>query len=132
MQDASVGGVTFALSATASTATASAAIDLGADTYKPENVEIELSVPALTSVHNPAANTEGFVYVIETSTTSSFAAVAREIASKTVAGSTGPTAAQALRCRLPGNCERYLRGKVTPGATAADASAVTATVKVLF
>ena len=132
IQDASLNPATFALPTTAASSTTSAAIDLGADTYKPENVEVELSVPALTSVMNPATATAGVTYIVETSTTSTFAAVARTIASKNVAGSTGPTALQALRLRLPSDCERYIRGKVTFGTTTADGSTIAATLTLRF
>ena len=123
---------TFALPTAASTSTMSAALDLGADSNKPENVEVELNVPALTSVMNPSGATAGVTYILEVSTTSTFAAVARTIASKTIAGSTGATAAQTLRARLPSDCERYLRGKVTLGATCADSSAVAGYVALKF
>ena len=122
----------FALPTAASTSATSAAIDLGADNNKPENVEVELVVPALTSVMNPAAATAGVTYIIETSTTSTFAAVASTILSKTVAGSTGPTAAVTARCRLPSDCPRYVRGKISFGATTADASAVSAYAALRF
>lgn len=123
---------TFALSATAGSSVTSAAIDLGTDVNKPENVEVELVVPALTSVMNPAASTAGVTYLVESSTTSTFAAVARTIVSKNIAGSTGPTAATNLRCRLPSDCERYIRGKMTLGATGADSSAVSAYLALRF
>ena len=132
IQDASLNPATFALPTTASTSATSAAIDLGADTVKPENVELELSVPALTSVMNPAAATAGVTYIIETSTTSTFAAVARTIYSKNIAGSTGPTAATTARCRIPSDSERYVRGKVTFGGTTADASTLAAALTPRF
>lgn len=131
IQDALLITATFALATGPSLSTTSAAIDLGADTVKPDNVEVALVVPALTSVMNPAGATAGVTYILETSTTSTFAAVARTIMSKNIAGSTGPTAAQSVRARLPSDCERYLRGKVSLGATTADSSTIAGYVAIL-
>lgn len=131
-QDSAINPATFALPTTASTSATSAAVDLSSDTYKPDNVEVELSIPALTSVMNPAAATAGVTYIIETSTTSTFAAVARTIYSKNIAGSSGATAAVAARCRLPSDCERYVRGKVSFGGTTADASTLAGTLSLRF
>lgn len=132
IQDASLNPATFALPTVGGTSATSAAVDLGTDTYKPENVELELSVPELTSVMNPAAATAGVTYVIETSTTSTFAAIARTIFSKNFAGSAVNTAAHDCRVRIPSNCERYVRGKVTFGTTTADASTVAGTFRLRF
>lgn len=132
IQDASLNPATFTLPASAGS-TQSAAIDLGADTLKPESFEVELSVPALSTTINPGTNSAGFIYIIESSTTSTFAAVARTLASITYAGSTTTaTAAALLRTRVPSNCERYIRAKITGGATMADASALVGTVTLRF
>ncbi len=131
VQDATLNPATFTLPTTASTSASSAAIDLGTDTVKPENFEIELSVPVLTSVMNPAAATAGVTYIIEASSTSTFVAT-RGIYTKNVAGSSGNTAALVARCRAPSDCERYVRGKVTFGGTTADASTLVGTVSLRF
>lgn len=120
----------FALPDTAGASTQSTGVDLGADVFKPEAVELVLDVPAMTATMVP--DTKTVTLTIESSTTSVFTAVARTLAAKTVtaasSGSLGLAAMQ-LRCRLPADCERYVRGKVTLGAGTADSSALSATFK---
>lgn len=131
LQDALVDPAAFALPASASSSTQSAAIDLGADEVKPDTVELELSVPALSSTIVP--DTRTVTLIVESSTTSNFAAIARTLASKTLTGAGGAgIAASKLRARLPSDCERYVRFKVTFGASTTDGSAKSATGKVLF
>jgi hypothetical protein len=122
---------TFALPASASASTNSTVIDLGADVYKGENYEVSLVVPALSATIVP--DTRTVTYLIETSTTSAFSAVDRTVFTQTftAAGGTG-VAAQDIRVRLPSNSARYLRGKVTFGASTTDGSAVSATIALRF
>ena len=79
---------TITLLASAGTAN-SAVIDLGTDAFKPECVEANLVTPALNSTHVP--DTRTMTYVIETSTTSNFAAVDQTLYSEvfTASGGTG-------------------------------------------
>lgn len=130
LQDASLNPATFALPSSASSSTQSAVIDLGADTVKPSAVELELAVPALSDTICPSTRTA--TYIIETSTTSAFSAVARTIASKVYTGAGSGVAAATLRCRLPSDCERYVRAKVTFGASTTDGSAVSGTFTARF
>lgn len=130
LQDASLNPATFTLPASASSSVTSAVIDLGTDTVKPESVELELSVPALTDTMVPSTRTT--TYIIETSTTSNFSAVARTIASKIYTGAGSGIAAATLRCRLPSDCERYVRAKITHGASTTDSSAVSGTLSARF
>lgn len=130
IQDASLNPATFTLPAAASASTTSAAIDLGADTFKNAAFELELSVPALSDTMVP--NTRTTTYIFETSTTSNFAAVVRTIASKVFTGAGSGVAATTLRCRVPSDCERYVRAKVTHGASTTDSSAVSGTVSIRF
>jgi hypothetical protein len=132
IQDASLNPVAFALPAAASSSTQSAVIDLGADTYKPENIELDLAIPALSTTIAP--DTRTVTAIIETSTTSNFAAIDATIFSRilTGAGGAGIGAQDALRCRLPSNCARYVRAKVTFGASTTDGSAVSATFTARF
>lgn len=133
IQDSAVNPTaTITLPSAASLSTTSAAIDLGADVQKPETIELDLSVPSLTSAMSPSTNTAGVTYLWESSTTSAFSAVARTIVSKNIAGSTGGTALTSLRTRVPSDCERYVRAKVTLGATASDSSTLAATASVRF
>lgn len=133
LQDASLNPSTFTLPSAASSSTTSSAIDLGADTLKPSHFELELSVPAVSTTINPGGSTAGVTYLFESSTTSTFAAVERIIGSVNFAGSTTTTtAAYVLRARVPSNCARYVRGKVTLGTTCTDASALAATLTLRF
>ncbi len=133
IQDASLNPATFTLPSSAGTSTNSATVDIGSDVYKPEDFEVELSVPALTTTINPGTATAGVTYIIESSTTSTFAAIDQTLASFNAAGSTTTaTIAKLLRTRVPSNCARYIRGKVTLGATTADASALAATLSLRF
>lgn len=134
VQDASLNPATFALPTTIAAAGSktSAAVDLGADTFKNQNFEIELLVPTLNATIAPAASTAGVTYSIESATDSGFTTVARTIVSKTIAGSAQGVAQTALRTRVPSDCERYIRARVLLGTTATDASAVAATLSLRF
>lgn len=131
LQDASISPAAFALPAAASSSTTSAVVDLGVLTVTPEEIEVELSVPALSTTIAP--DTRTITYIIETSTTSNFAAISQTLLTPAVAGAGGVGVAAFLsRVRLPSNCARYLRFKVTFGASTTDGSAVNATGKILF
>jgi hypothetical protein len=132
IQDASLNPATFSLPTTAGTPTTSAAVNLGADVYKSERVELELSIPALTNTMAPSTSTAGVTYSIETSTTSTFAAIARTIVSQNLVGTGAGIAAQKLRCRLPADCEQYIRAKVLIGTTCADSSTIAGTLTLRF
>lgn len=133
-QDASLNPATFALPTTllAAGSKQSAAIDLGVDTYKGETVEVELSIPALNSTIAPAGATGGVTYAIESGTTSTFTTASRIIGSITIAGSGSGVAATVLRARVPSDCERYVRARVTLATTCTDASAVAGTLTIRF
>lgn len=130
IQDASLNPVALALPGAASTTVTGAAIDFGADTVKPENVEIDVAVPALSDTILPSTRT--MTIIVETSTTSVFTAVAREIYRKVLTGAGAGWVATIHRCRLPSDCERYVRLKITSGASTTDASAVSATASLRF
>lgn len=131
IQDASLNPATFALPTTVGNKT-SAAVDLGADTFKPERFELELSVPALTDTMAPATSTAGVTYSIESSTTSTFSAVARTIVSKNLVGTGSGVVATVLRTRVPSDCERYIRAKIALGTTCADSSTIAGTLTLRF
>lgn len=131
LQDASLNPVALALPAAASTSVTSAVINLGLDVYKPANVELELSIPALSTTIAPDTRTVTAIW--ETSTTSVFTAVARTIYSKILTGAGGVGIAASLhRCRTPSDCEQYVRFKITFGASTTDGSAVNGTGSVRF
>ena len=127
IQDAALTPAAFALPASASATTTSAVIDLGLDSYKPENIELDVSIPALNATIAP--DTRTVTAIIETSTASNFGTIDATIFSKvlTGAGGAGIPAQTGLRCRVPSNCARYVRAKITFGASTADGSAVSAT-----
>lgn len=125
LQDASLNPAAFALPSSAGSVT-SAVVDLGADTFKPGNVELQLSVPALNTTMVP--DTRTVVYLIEVSTTSNFSAVDQTLFTETKTGAGGAGVAALLRrVRLPSNSARYLRFKITTGASTGDCSSISAT-----
>jgi hypothetical protein len=130
IQDALVNPVAFALPAAASTSTNSTNIDFGADVFKPENVELELSVPALSDTIVPSTRT--VTYIIETCTATNFSTIDQTLYSETFTGAGSGIAAKVKRVRLPSNCARYVRFKVTFGASTTTGAAVSATGTVRF
>lgn len=123
---------TFTLPASASSSTQmSSGFDLGTDIHKPSSIELELSVPALNATMAP--DTRTFTYICETSAASNFGTIDATIFSKVFTGaSSAGIGAQVVRCRVPSNCARYVRWKVTSGASTADASTITATASVRY
>ena len=130
IQDASLNPVALALPSAASTTVTGAAVNLGTDTFKPSEVEIDVAVPALSDTILPSTRT--MTYIVETSTTSVFTSVAREIYRKISTGAGSGSVATIHRCRLPSDCEQYVRLKITSGASTTDASAVSATLTLRF
>jgi len=122
---------TFALPASASSSTNQATpFDLGAEPYKTENVEVEISVPALSTTIAP--DTRTVTYILETCTATNFSTIDQTLYSETFTGAGGAgVAAQTKIVRIPSNCARYLRGKVTFGASTTTGAALSATVKIL-
>lgn len=131
VQDVLINPVAFALPAAASTSTNSTGIDFGADVHKSADIELELSVPALSTTIVPDTRTVN--YIVETSTTSNFAAIDQTILNDQVAGAGGAgVAAYINRVRLPSDCARYVRFKITFGASTTTGAAVSATGTVRF
>lgn len=131
IQDASVNPVAFALPAAASTSANSTTIDLGADAVKPENLELELSVPALSTVIVP--DTRTVTYIIESCAATNFSTIDQTLMSEVATGAGGAGVGAFLkRVRLPSNCARYVRFKITFGASTTTGAAVSATGTVRF
>ncbi len=87
------------------------------------DVELELSVPALTSTE--VADTQTITYTVETSATSNFASATNIGTLAAVTGSSG-VAATVKRFRLPSTVQRYVRVKATKtGASNASTSSMT-------
>lgn len=129
IQDTLINPAAFAMGA-ASASTTSAVIDLGADIYKPENIEFELSIPALATGVIPDGSVVSMI--LETSTTSNFAAIVQtNTETVTGAGGVGIGATKA-RFRICSDCPRYVRFKTTRGSGGTTAAAFSATGTVRF
>lgn len=106
----------------------SADFDLGADIYKGENYELEVTIPSLTAVLLPSADTL-------TMTVQGGAAVAPTASLNLVQITTGTgstLAEQKIRFRLPSNCPRYVNVKFVAAGGTGNMSGVSATAKLLF
>ena len=106
----------------------SADFDLGADIYKGENFELEVTIPSLTAVLLPSADTL-------TMTVQGGAAVAPTASLNLVQITTGTgstLAEQKIRFRLPSNCPRYVNVKFVAAGGTGNMSGVSATAKLLF
>lgn len=87
------------------------------------NVELDLSVPALTATE--VADTQTITYIVEHSAAADFGSVTTLMTLQTVTGSTG-VAALNRRIRLPSTVQRYVRVKATKtGASNASTSSMT-------
>jgi len=129
--DALLSPAAFALPSAASSSTNSATVDLGsAAPNQPGSVELELNIPALTDTMVP--NTRTVTYIVETCTATNFSTIDKTLYSEVFTGAGSGIAAQVKRLRLPADCARYIRAKVTLGASTTDSSAKSATLKVLF
>lgn len=129
IQDASINPAAFALG-TASASVTSAAIDLGADVFKTANLELELSIPAHTTAIIPDAST--VQSILETSTTSNFAAIVGTYSETATGAGAAGIPLTITRFRLPSNCPRYVRFKVTRGAGGLTAAGLNGTGTVRF
>lgn len=131
VRDVLVDPVAFALPAAASTSTNSTTIDLGADVHKSSELELELSVPALSTTIVP--DTRTVTYIIETCAATNFSTIDQTLMSEVATGaSSAGVGAFLKRVRLPSNCARYVRFKVTFGASTTTGAAVSATGSVRF
>lgn len=129
VRDVLVDPVAFAMGA-ASASTNSTPIDLGADVYKGERMEFELSIPALATGIIPDAST--VTLILETSATSVFTTVIGTY-SEIVTGAGGVgIAATIARFRVPSSCPRFVRFKTTRGAGGTTPAGVNATGSVRF
>lgn len=106
----------------------SADIDLGPDVHKPEEVELEVTIPALSAVQLPNADT--LTLTIQGGSAASPTTSINLVHVTTGTGSA--IAEQKLRFRLPSNCPRYINAKFVAAGGTGDISAATATVKILF
>lgn len=105
----------------------SADFDLSAAPYKGENMELEITIPALTATHLPNADT--LTVTVQNGTAAT--PTATLFALPVITGSTG-YAGGTFRFRLPSNVARYLNVKAVAAGGTGDISAVNATIKLLF
>ena len=120
----------FPLPALAGTS-ASGTIDLEDEELRPEQVGLQFDLPALSTTIVPDTRTVSCA--IESSTTSNFSVVDQTLFAEVFTGADGVgIAAKLRRARLPCNCARYLRFKVTFGASTTDGSALNATFTLRF
>ncbi len=131
IQDALLNPAAFALPSSASSSTNSTAVDLGTGNHKPEAIELELSVPALSSTIVP--DTRTVTYIIESSSAANFATIDQTLMAEVQTGASGAGVSAFLkRVRLPSNCARYVRFRVQFGASTTTGAAVSATPTVRF
>ena len=110
-------------------------IDLGPRTgisSRPVDFEILVEVPALVLAKLPNASVE--TYTVKASDSATFATGVVTLGSTTQTGATASPSqpAQDFRVKVPGNCPRYLRLYVASDHTGADASAVSASIQLVF
>jgi hypothetical protein len=105
----------------------SADIDLGTDVYKPEEVELEITVPALNATQLPNSDT----LTITVQNGAAATPTASLFVLPTITGSTG-YAGGTFRFRLPSNAARYLNVKFVAAGGTGDISGASATIKLLF
>ena len=103
-------------------------LDLGADTYKGENYELSIEVPALSAALLPSADT----LTITVQGGASAAPSTSLNLVKVITGTGSTIAAQELRFRLPSDCPRYVNVKFVAAGGTGDQSGVSATVALRF
>ncbi len=108
----------------------STGIDLGADSFKPEEMELFIEVPALTVTHLPNADTLT-VNIVAGSTSTPTTVIAASILTFTGADGSGAAGAS-VRYRLPSDCPRYVRAQFVAAGGTGDMSAVDAEVGLRF
>lgn len=108
----------------------SADLDLGAEAYKDENYELEVTVPSLTVTHLPNADTLT-VAVCAGASASPTTVIADAVVVYTGAGGAGATGST-IRYRFPSNVARYARVRLVAAGGTGDMSAVSATVGLRF
>jgi hypothetical protein len=103
-------------------------MDFGTNTVFPENVELEISIPALTSTILPSADTLTITVQGGASATPS---TSLNIV-KVITGTGSTIAAQTWRVKLPSDTPQYVNVKFVLAGGTGDGSGVSATIKALF
>jgi hypothetical protein len=105
----------------------SADFDLGADAFKPEEMELEITVPALNATQLPNADTLTITIQAGAAATPTTTLAVLPV----ITGSSG-YAGGITRFRLPSNVARYVNVKFVAAGGTGDISGATATLKLLF
>lgn len=105
----------------------SADLDLGAGAFKPEEMELEITVPALNSTQLPNADTITMTIQHGAAATPTTLLAVLPV----ITGSSG-YAGGTFRFRLPSNTLRYVNVKFVAAGGTGDISASSATIKLLF
>lgn len=113
---------------TADATVTSSDLDFGTNTVFPENVELEVSIPALSATILPSADTLTITVQGGSSATPS---TSLNIV-KVITGTGSTIAAQTWRVKLPSDTPRYVNVKFALAGGTGDGSGVSATIKALF
>jgi len=103
-------------------------LNFGTNTVFPENVELDIAVPALTSTHLPSADTLTITVQGGASATPSTSLNLVKV----ITGTGSTIAAQNIRFRLPSDCPQYVNVKFVAAGGTGDISGVTATITARF
>lgn len=104
-------------------------IDLGAGPFKPEEMEVEISFPAIAAL----ADTKTLTITLQDSADDSSYADTDPVISTSVVGvSTNGSAAKKVRFRLPASTRRYIQFTQTAVASAGTITGSTITYSLLF
>ena len=105
-----------------------ASIDLKVQDYRPENVDVVLSIPATPSL----ASGQTLIAKLQQSTDNSTFTDVTAGADSTITGGASGGAATDFHFRLPPDCARYIRFNIAMSATAGDNTAVSSTFGLRF
>lgn len=104
--------------------------DLGAESYKGGNFELEVTIPDLTTTHLPNADTLT-VNVVAGTTTTPTAVILGSVLVLTGAGGAGADG-DTVRVRVPSDCPRYARFQFVAAGGTGDMSGVDAVCNLVF
>ncbi len=103
-------------------------LNFGTNTVFPENVELEISLPALTATHLPSADTLTITVQGGASATPSTSLNLVKV----ITGTGSTIAAQVWRVKLPPDCPQYVNVKFVAAGGTGDISGVSATITARF
>ena len=103
-------------------------IDLGLSDVKPENIELSIEVPELSSTLLPSADT--LTVTVQAGASAAPSTTLNLV--KVITGTGSTIAAQEVRFRLPSNCPRYVNVKFVAAGGTGDQSGVSATIALRF